>query len=174
MAIAYFITENYIKDNTPLRGNVDPKELVPFIQDAQDMYVRPKLGSALYERLIDGIINNNLTSDEQNLLIKIRSMLVFYVVYDGLPFLWSKLNNKSTTKASGENLAVNDLNELKYLRKEIKDKAEFYSERLNEWLCDNGNLFTQYTNPTGTRPKRTGYTIDLFLGNTHEYKRKKY
>ena len=63
-----FISVSSIKERTGLHANVDDKLVLPEIKTAQDMYIHPLLGSALYERLQNGIVANNLDSDEVALL----------------------------------------------------------------------------------------------------------
>jgi len=43
-----FISVQSIKDRTGLHANVDEKLVLPEIKTAQDMYILPALGSALY------------------------------------------------------------------------------------------------------------------------------
>jgi len=62
-----FISVDTIKDRTGLHNNVDEKLVNPEILTAQDMYILPALGTALYERLQDGVANNNLTQIETSL-----------------------------------------------------------------------------------------------------------
>jgi hypothetical protein len=59
-----FISVQTIKDRTGLHANTDDKLINPEILTAQDMYILPALGSALYDRLQDGIMNQDLTNDE--------------------------------------------------------------------------------------------------------------
>ncbi len=55
-----FISVQNIKDRSGLHANVDEKLVLPEIKTAQDMYILPALGSALYNRLQAGITANNL------------------------------------------------------------------------------------------------------------------
>jgi hypothetical protein len=58
-----FISVQSIKDRTGLHANVDEKLVLPEIKTAQDMYILPALGSALYNRLEAGVDSNNLTAN---------------------------------------------------------------------------------------------------------------
>lgn len=76
-----FISVDTIKDRTGLHSNTDEKLINPEILTAQDMYILPALGTALYERLQDGVANNNLTQIETSLLdTYITPTLVYYVM----------------------------------------------------------------------------------------------
>ena len=63
-----FINVNTIKERSALHTNVDDKLILPEILTAQDMYLLPALGTALYNRLQTGIESANLTADEIDLL----------------------------------------------------------------------------------------------------------
>jgi len=52
-----FISVQNIKERSGLHANVDEKLVLPEIKTAQDMYILPALGTALYNRLQDGINN---------------------------------------------------------------------------------------------------------------------
>jgi hypothetical protein len=76
-----FINVNTIKERSALHSNVDDKLILPEILTAQDMFLLPALGTALYDRLQDGIENNNLTADEVDLLDNfITNPLVYYTL----------------------------------------------------------------------------------------------
>jgi len=58
---ALFITEQFIKDNTLIDGNVDMKYITITIADAQRMHILPILGTALYNELDAQIVAGTLT-----------------------------------------------------------------------------------------------------------------
>ena len=41
----YFVTENYLKVNTPITANVDVTDVFPYVKPASDMRVQAILGS---------------------------------------------------------------------------------------------------------------------------------
>ncbi len=55
------ISETILKERTKLHSNVDPKLLFPDIKVAQDMYIEPLLGTALYNKILDDINAGTLT-----------------------------------------------------------------------------------------------------------------
>ena len=64
-----FISVQNIKDRSGLHANVDEKLVLPEIKTAQDIFILPALGSALYNRLQAGITANDLNADEVILLL---------------------------------------------------------------------------------------------------------
>ena len=44
----YFITENYLKNNTPITANVDVTDVTPYIATQAQLRVMPILGTVFY------------------------------------------------------------------------------------------------------------------------------
>lgn len=146
MASAFFISENYLKDNSPLSGNIDIKEVYPFAKTAEEVYIQEAIGTRLFDRLVSSLTASpkNTTVNEIVLLKKIRSCLVWYTCYDALPFLATKIRNVGLVKQAGDNLeSATDQQEIR-LEKKCKDKGDFYLRILQNYLCENSNLFPEY------------------------------
>jgi len=143
---AFFISERYLKNNTPFGDNVDIKDIYPHAKTAEDIYIQEALGTALYERLIDSLTASpqNTTANETILLKIIRSAMVWWTCYDALPFVWIKIRNIGLVKQSGENLETVSVQEMEKQRSILKEKATFYMNRLKDYLCENSNLFSEY------------------------------
>jgi len=139
-----FVSENYLKTITPTAGNIDVAELLPHVAETQDRMVQELLGSKFYNELIDD--NHVLTADETALVYIIRPYLAWYIVYDALPFIHYKLKPKGLVKMTNDTSTPSELTELKYIREEVKNKAEQYGQRLQDYLWDNRLLFNSYKN----------------------------
>lgn len=143
-----FISTIYLKENTTIEDNVDDNKLVPFIYKCQDIYLQQILGTTFFEHLKYAIVNDSLTTDEDNLIRDyIQNMVSEWTLYEALPFISNKITNKSLSQENYEFGTPSTLDDLKYLRNSIRDMAEFYSKRLNKYLCDNSSLFPVYQNP---------------------------
>lgn len=51
MAYVLFISEAKLKDSTAINLNVDPEILLPYVLQAQRIYIETKLGTTLYEKI---------------------------------------------------------------------------------------------------------------------------
>ena len=80
-----------------------------------------------------------------------------YAVYLMLPSIKYKLVEKGLVSGTSEDSAGTSLDELKYLRQSHLDLAEFYDQRLREYLCDNPGMFAEYENPgvDGMNPEKS-------------------
>ena len=65
MAYVLFISEQKLKDSTSVNLSVDSAYLLPFILQAQRLYVETKIGTELYEKL-ETLITNGTLGDVGN------------------------------------------------------------------------------------------------------------
>jgi hypothetical protein len=167
-----FITPSTIKERTGLHANVDEKLVNPEIMTCQDMYIQPTLGSGLYDRLQDGIEDNDLTDLEQGLLDDyITPCLVYYVLSElpvGISF---QFYNKGLIRKNGTDQADPSVQDMIDVANRYKARAEFYKERLQRYLKEQstqGN-FNEYLNPGNgidtIYPEREAYTTSIWLGD---------
>lgn len=146
--VVYFISTEYLRQNTPIEQNVDDDKITPFITQAEQTYLQQSIGETGLNALKNGIINNTLTQDETDLIRNyIQPLVAQYTFYLALPFIAFKATNKSLSKESSEYSTPVDLEELKYIRNNVKDVAEFYQRRLVKYLLDYPSSFTWYANP---------------------------
>ena len=141
-----FISETYIRENTVLNQNLDIKDIVNNINVAQDMYIQPILGTNFYNELLTKYSNQTLTADETDLVLHIKPGLAYRASEMSLPFIQYQIKNKGPQTQSGDNSDSVDTGVLGYLRNELSNRAEFYEQRLVNYLCDNKDLFDGYIN----------------------------
>lgn len=179
---ALFISETYLKENSPLSAHTEANELYPFMKASEDTHIQEAIGSKLYTRLMEGITASpqNINSDERALLFKVRDALMWYICYDALPFLHIKIRNIGVVKAKDDNLESADRADVSHLTNKCKGKADFYLRIMQRWLCENQLKFPEYTcgcgNHADLQPNRTKVlNCDLAFDNNEvdtEYLRK--
>lgn len=153
MAYANLISETYAKDNSPLNSAVDAQDLKPFIKIAQEKHIQNILGGCLYEDLMDKVIASKaspptpLTANDLTLILKVRECLVWWVLYEAIPFISTKLRNIGIVKQNGDNLETADQSTVTYLRKEVEGNALHYAKLLNDYLCQYSTLYADYNCP---------------------------
>ncbi len=69
----YFITETYLKTNTPITANVDVTDVTPYIATQSDLRVQPILGTTFYKYMLNAYNTQTLTNDEETLVEFIQS-----------------------------------------------------------------------------------------------------
>lgn len=166
MATVLFISENYLKSNTTFSDNVDVKLILSNIKPAQDFYIQDLLGTNLYLDLQTKYSAQTLSNVEEQLVDIIKLATVYRAAEMSLPFMNLQIRNKGIVKLDSENAKQSDLAEMKYLRNEFKDRAEFYEERIIKFLQNNESSFPLYENDTNTDispSAKIPYDSDLYL-----------
>jgi len=177
MATGYvlFISEDKLKDSTAINLNVDVNLLLPYVRQAQKLYVETKLGTDLNQKLKDLIVAGTLSlpaNAAYKTLIDdyIGDMLPNWAFYHAIPFLRFKIENGniySKTSETGNSLSTD---EAQHLREEVRNTAEYYTERLIDYICNNNSLFPEYNTNTGADvdPDRNAYYNGMNLERPQE------
>ena len=140
------VSEEKIKAFTAIHENVQAADLAPHISAAQDIHLQGCIGTALLNALKVAILNNTLSNDQKTLLDDyISSMLVNWAFYMALPFLKYKVVDKGIVSGASETSNPTTLEELQYLRQSVMDTAEFYQERLRQYLIANTAVYPEYS-----------------------------
>lgn len=144
----YFISEAYLKANSPIDGNVDGKLLKNAMRDCQETFIRDILGTALYDKIWGDIEAATLTGNYESLVKNyIAPCLVNYIVSDSMLPMTFKMMNKSVSTRESENGAPVNVDDLTRIENKYKDKAEFYGNRLRKYMEANTSLFPEFLNP---------------------------
>ena len=160
MAYVLFISENKLKDSTAIGGNVDMEFMLPYIKVAQKKYIETKLGTDLFEALQTKITAGSLTGAYQTLVDDyIQDALVHFAFYECLPFLRFKVSNGNIYSKTSETGTALSTEEAQHLREEVRNTAEYYTERMIEYICNNNSSFPEYSTNSGAdvTPDRNAY-----------------
>jgi hypothetical protein len=171
MANVLFISENFVKDNTLLHENIDFKFIRPVIMLSQDIHLQPKLGTTMFNELKTQIIGGSLTTANTTLLNDyIQPMLLYWVQAEAPAAISYKFLNKGLMQQSSENSSTSSLDEINFISQKYKDKAEWYTERLVNFLLENDADYPAYRNPESgldiIQPDTRTYSTGMFLGRS--------
>lgn len=167
-----FISEDKLKKSTTINGNVDVELLRPYMKVAQDLHIWTKLGSRLYEKLQNDITAGTLAGNYETLVNEyIQDALVHWTLYEAIPFLGYKIMNKDIVRQTSETSTTAPLEEINFLRNTVLNTAEWYTERLIDYLCENNTLFPEYNTNTGAdvRPSKDNYNGGMNLERVDKY-----
>jgi len=164
MAYVLFISEEKLKDSTAINLNVDPNLLLPYVRQAQKLYVEPKLGTQLTDKLKE-LITNNTIGLPANAAYKtllddyIGDMLPNWAFYHAVPFLRFKIENGNIYSKTSETGNALSTEESQSLREEVSNTAQYYTERLIDYICNNTSSFPEYNTNTGAdvNPDQNAY-----------------
>ena len=145
-----FVSENKIKDSTALGGNIDNEFIVPYLKVAQKKYIETKLGTDLFEKLQADITAGSLAGVYLTLVDDyIQDSLVHWGFYECLPFLRVRVANNGIGVKTSENLESMSQEDMHTLREEIRNTAEFYTERLISHIKNNTSSYPEYSTNSG-------------------------
>lgn len=164
------MTVQQLKDRTGLHSNVDEKQVKPDIKYCQDAFILPLLGTALMNKLQDDIEAGLPTG---NYLILWRDYLLdaltYYVLSESPNTLTYQLYNKGLVRKSSENTINTDPQEIINEVNRYKKKADFYGQKMADYLLQNHTLFPEYDSPgTGIDtilPEVNAYETTFYMGD---------
>ncbi len=137
MAYTYIISEKYLKEETILHDNVDSKLVKVAIREAQDIYTRDVLGSALYDLIISELPSSLSTANATLVNTYVAPMQKYWSLKEIVINLQFKLANSAVLIREGENMRPVNADDLELLEKKYSDKAQYYQQRLIDFMCDN-------------------------------------
>ena len=164
MSYVLLISEQKLKDSTAINLNVDVNILLPYVLQAQTLYIEPKLGTQLYEH-IKGLIQAGTIGNVGNAAYKtllddyISFVLVNYSFYHAIPYLRFKIENGNIYSKTSETGTALTTEESQSLREEISNTAQYYTERLIEYIRNNTSFFPEYSTNSGAdvNPDKNAY-----------------
>jgi len=169
MAIALFISEQYIKDMSYLDENVDVKLIRPVIVEAQEMHILPLIGTGLYNEISTQINAGTLSALNTTLVnTYLAKSLKYWTLYEGIDVFTFKFTNKGILKRTSENGNTIELSDDKRLMARLSDKAEWYDTRVKKYMMENSISYPLYLDPgqgiDTVRPKRQTYRTGIVMG----------
>ena len=141
----YFVTETYLKNNTPITKNVDVKDVTPYIRPASDMRVQSILGTYFYEYLLTQYNSQNLSQDETSLVEKIQPVVAWRAAENAVFGLSYQLKNKGVQVQFGDYSQNVSQGEIAFVMDHYGQMAAFFEKRLINYLLENKDLFAEFT-----------------------------
>ena len=154
MAYVLFISEQKLKDSTAINLNVDIDLLLPYVRQSQKLYVESKLGTKLTQKLKD-LITAGTLGNAGNEAYKsvvddyVGDMLPNWAFYHAIPFLRFKIENGNIYSKTSETGNALSTEESQHLREEVRNTAEYYTERMIEYVRNNISSFPEYNTNRG-------------------------
>ena len=167
-----------LKERTGIHTNTDAKLIYPEIKAAEDMYIHPILGTALYNKIISDInvsgtplgasyvilVNNYILDCLQNYVLTSLPMAI--------PFqFW----NRGIVRKTGDDTEIPTMAELVDISNFYKQRAEFYATRLTRYLqqTSTSSVLPEFLQPgTGIDtipPKGDNFTMPIYLGSSSHW-----
>ena len=154
MSYVLFISEAKLKDSTAINLNVDPQILLPYVLQAQRIYIEPKLGTTLYQKLetlITAGTIGNVGNEAYKTLVDeyIGDCLPSWAFHMCIPYLRFKTENGNIYSKTSETGNALSTEEAQHLREEVRNNAEYFTERMIQYITNNITLFPEYNTNSG-------------------------
>jgi len=172
MAATYslFVTTQYIKNNSPVIGYVADDELQPFIRVAQETTIQKTIGTNLLRDLQNKVLNNSLNTAEVKLFEEyLQPATCWATCYEYLLFSHYKFTNKGINKQFSDGSVAADLNEVNFVRDDVRNKMEYFKDRMYKHLLSfmtdfplfyGGNIL-----PENIVPSYNNYYSGIYTGS---------
>ena len=135
MANVLFISEARLKSLTAVHENVEPDDLMPYVVQAQDIYLQDVLGTKFFQSLKTAVSTATLTAAETTLIEDyISPAIANYSLYLAIPTLNYKFKNKSILNPSSEESLNTGFDEMKYKRKCVRYSTILYDTNSRIYL----------------------------------------
>jgi hypothetical protein len=145
MATIYFVSETWLKDNTPVHKNCDINDVVINIKPAGDMYVKPLIGSYFYNDLLTKFNNQTASANELTLIEDyIKPSMAWKAASESVLTLSYQLKSKGVQVQSGDYSSNAEDKTIMFLVHHYADKGLYYLNKLSEYLNDNKDLYSNY------------------------------
>lgn len=167
--VILFVKPKTVLERTTMHTNTDEKLIWPEIVAAQDMFIRPLLGSVLFDKIADGIKNENLAGE----YLKIRDTFLInaicnYVLSNMPEAINFQFHNTGVRTKTSENSETPSMSDMYVLISKYRKRAEHYANECRLYILAHLNDFQEYYAPGGidkVSPDTGSYTCPIYLGN---------
>lgn len=168
-----WLDKDYLVKRSVIDSNVQWDKITPIVDLVQRKYIKPILGTNLYNKLntdIEAYINSaTAIPATYKYLIDtfILEMLTHYILLESAPMFKFRYVNKGIVVKDSDNSQPIETNDMKYLMKIHKENGEIYGSDLIRYLNANNPGYPEYNNNAypGLFPERKSYDVPIFLDN---------
>lgn len=160
------ITVNKIKSLVPISKNIGDYLIQPQINIAEIKYIKPVLGKLLFDDIQLKYSGQTLNTIETSLVELVQYSLAYYVVENTLPFLSMQISEKGIQFQNGVNSkaadeTTNSTSNISYMRNELRNNAELFSDQVRDFLNENVASFPLYNSPTNNPKQDSSYDAGI-------------
>jgi len=172
MAIQHtlYISSTRLKKDSAIGGSVSDDLIMPYILLAQDMHILPILGTDLDAKLKSDIQGSSLTGAYKTLVeTYLQPALVQFSFTQLIPYLRLRFTNSAVVVMGATDQSSSaTYDDLKPVMDTATDAAEFYRQRMIDYLRSNTSSFPEYSSNTGSDldPTTNNYFAGINLEST--------
>lgn len=161
------IDRNYLLQFSDVNQSVEWAYVKPSIINAQEVWLQQELGTDLYNKIIADTLSGAITG--AYLVLKdeyIKRVVLHRTMAYLLPKLKAKIDNGGLVERTSETTSPLGYQDTQNLVKTEIELAEFYTKRMNDYLCKNQSSFPEYsTNDTDQLSSRRSTSVGFGVVN---------
>lgn len=138
------INEEYFKQYSPIPDNYNIKEIKPFFKVAEQLWVMPLLGQALYDELLEQVCANDVTPENSTLLLVVYPYLSFAICYEALPFISYHFSQVGVTKGKSDNSDSVSISDVNFISSQLRSQVETMKGQLKDFLNNHKDIYPLY------------------------------
>lgn len=141
----YLVDIETLKKRSYINSDVNDEIVRVTLKRVQDRYLEPAIGSPLFKRLLTGVRDSDLNTDEVYLIENyiLDFLCVGCELKSSTHNNW-KIRNKAVGTANDEHVNSNNVSEFNNYRDELRKDLSFYKNKLIGYLTDNDGKFPKY------------------------------
>ena len=154
MTTTLLISWTKVKEYTDINDSLDDALIKNGIREAQDISLQRVIGTLLYNAILSQVENGSI-EDSQNAAYKtllddyIQDMLLYASYYNILESTFIRTrNNGLLTPQGGDNSASVDRQVYEMKRTSVRNKFEYYSDRLSRYIVEKQSSFPELSQST--------------------------
>lgn len=149
------IKQEALTRNTIIGGNVDTDRYLQAIKACQNIYIKPLLGNALYDKIVLGFENNNLTG----LYLEMFNDYITEMIIHGSAEIYLQqgaymVTNNGITKSKNDTSETVSKEEIDYLVEASRKLYNLYETEFLKWIKT--NPVPEYVKTCGVKHKTYG------------------
>lgn len=138
------INEEYLKAYSPIPLNFSIEAIRPFIPIAEETWIVPIIGRALYTELLKEVSENDISDVNSSLLVKIYMLESMAILYESLPFIRSHISEVGITLGKSDNSDSVSSSDMSNLINHLRSQLEVLKTMLKEFLSENKDCYPLY------------------------------
>lgn len=137
------INESFFKQYSPIPINYNMAEIKNYISVAEKIWVKPLIGSDLFDEIQEQVDNDTITPTNATLLTEggLWQYLAFATVYEALPMIWSHISEVGVTKGKSDNSDSLDLKDMTYVSQHLRNQVEVLKDQLKKFICEHNEYY---------------------------------
>lgn len=159
------VSQEKLTSLTSISPNLDPHSIRPNIFYAQTQF-QQIVGDLQYNELCNKIINSiALTADETELMEYAQNFLIWTAAHESTMSMFMKMvNNGITSGTDGDGRRSSSIEEIKFLRSMLQNRADTYRKQLQEYIRINLGLFPLIAQSNSNQVVRSKRWENYFAG----------